>query len=135
MCENTSFMEYRRMIVLTDILKNYSEKFWKISKKTPLKRSGFNNDGDSRPLNLLKTQSYSVKIMTFVAYMLNINSLTGIPHSPNFEKIASYVANPAEFFYLCPRLYFFLFGFNYWIQHYKLFCFKKGTISRALSNI
>ena len=128
-------MEYRRMIVLTDILKNYSEKFWKISKKTPLKRSGFNNDGDSRPLNLLETQSYSVKTMTFVAYMLNINSLTGIPHSPEFWENSFVRGKSSWIFYLWPRLYFFLFGFNYWIQHYKPFCFKKGTISRALSNI
>ena len=67
-----------------ELFRKILKKFWKISKKTPLKRSCFNNDGDSRPLNLLKTQSYSVKTMTFVAYMLNINSLTGIPHSPEF---------------------------------------------------
>ena len=34
-------------------------------------------------------------------------------------------------FYSCPILFHFL-SFNYWIQHYKLFCFKKGSTSRAV---
>ena len=55
-----------------------------MSKKTPLKKSCFNNDGDSRPVNVLKTQSHRVKTMTFVAYMLKIISLTGTPHSQKF---------------------------------------------------
>ena len=56
----------------------------KIFKKTPLKKSCFNNDGDSRPVNVLKTQSHRVKTMTFVAYVLKIISLTGTPHSHEF---------------------------------------------------
>ena len=40
--------------------------------------------------------------------------------------------------YSCPTLLCFL-NFDYWIQHHKFFCFKKGTISRTalgtLSNI
>ena len=58
--------------------------FKKISKKTPLKKSCFNNYGDSRPVNVLKIQSHRVKTMTFVAYMLKIISLTGTPHSHEF---------------------------------------------------
>ena len=55
-----------------------------MSKKTPLKKSCFNNDEDSRPVNVLKTQSHRVKTMTFVAYVLKIISLIGTPHSHEF---------------------------------------------------
>ena len=64
--------------------RKFLNKFFKISKKTPLKKSCFNNDVDSRPVNFLKTQSHHVKTMTFVAYMLKIISLTGTPHSHEF---------------------------------------------------
>ena len=55
----------------------------KISQKTPLKKSCFNNDGYTRPVNVLKTQSDRVETM-FVAYMLKIISLTGTPPSHKF---------------------------------------------------
>ena len=67
-----------------ELLRKFLKNVWKMSKKTPLKKSCFNNDEDSRPVNVLKTQSHRVKTMTFVAYMLKIISLTGTPHSHEF---------------------------------------------------
>ena len=82
-------MEYLQATASTryppeELFRKFLKFFLKISKKTPLKKSCFNNDGDSRPVNVLKTQSHRVKTMTFVAYMLKIISLTGTPHSHEF---------------------------------------------------
>ena len=82
-------MEYLRATASTryspeELFRKFLKFFLKISKKTPLKKSCFNNDEDSRPVNVLKTQSHRVKTMTFVAYVLKIISLTGTPHSHEF---------------------------------------------------
>ena len=78
-------MEYLQATASTkyppeELFRKFLKFFKKISKKTPLKKSCFNNDGDTRPVNVLKTQSDRVKSMTFVAYI----SLTGTPHSHEF---------------------------------------------------
>ena len=79
---------------------SYSEKFWKILKKTPLKKSCFDNDGDSRPETLLKHNLIVLKQVTYVAYMLKIISLTGTPHShelwehfKSFPEICDFFVN------------------------------------------
>ena len=82
-------MEYLQATASTryppeDLFRKFLKKFLKISEKTPLKKSCFNNDGDSRPVNFLKAQSHRLKTMTFVAYMMKIISLTGTPHSHEF---------------------------------------------------
>ena len=59
-----------------ELFRKFLKIFRNISKKRPLKKSCFNDDGDSGLVNLLKTQSYGVKTMTFVTYTLNIISLT-----------------------------------------------------------
>ena len=89
MCDNAYFMEYFQTTASTrhspeELFRKFLKKFLKISDKTPLKKSCFNNEGNSRSVNLLKTQSYRVKTMTFVAYMPKIISLTGTPHSHEF---------------------------------------------------
>ena len=67
------------------LFRKFFDFFFKTSKKTPLKKSCVNNDGDSRPVNVLKTQSRRVKtVIFFVAYMLKIISLMGTPHSHEF---------------------------------------------------
>ena len=58
--------------------------FLKNSKKTTLKKSYFNNDGDSRPETLLKHNLTMLKQVIYVAYMLKIISLTRTPHSHEF---------------------------------------------------
>ena len=78
-------MEYLQAIASTryppeDLFKKFLKKFFKISEKTPLKKSCFDNDGDSRPVNFLKARSHRLKTMTFVAYMMKIISLTGTSH-------------------------------------------------------
>ena len=79
----------------------------------------------------LKKLLYRVKANTYVAYMLKFISLT----VSNFEKTASCVDDPVKnVSYLCPKLFYSL-DYNYRIQHYKLFGFKQGTVSRALPNI
>ena len=67
-------------MLLPDILlKSYSENFWEIPKKTPLKKSCFNNDQDYRPETFLKHN------LTYVTYMLKIILL--FLRATNFEKI------------------------------------------------
>ena len=82
-------MEYLRATASTryppeELFRKFLKNLLKISRKTPLKKSCFNNNGGSRPVNFLKAQSHRVKTMTFVAYMLKIISLTGTPHSHEF---------------------------------------------------
>ena len=69
-----------------ELFRKFLKIFCKVSKKSPVIKPCFNNDGDSRPGNFLKTQSYRVKTMTYVAYMLKIMSLTGTPHSHEFQE-------------------------------------------------
>ena len=52
--------------------------------KTALKKSCFNNDGDSRPETLLKHNLTVLKQVIYVAYKLKIISLIGTPHSHEF---------------------------------------------------
>ena len=101
-------------LLLVDILrKSYLESFWKIPRKTALKRSCFNNFVDSRPKTLQKhnhtedvflqilanfQNNFSLKIIskihpklcqkyvTNVVYMLKITSLTETPLNPEFLK-------------------------------------------------
>ena len=75
-----------------------------------MKKSCFNDNVDSRPGNFLKTQSYRVKIMIYVAYMLKIISLTGTPQSHEFKKIASCVVDPAEYLLFVYKIVL-VFGF------------------------
>ena len=56
-------------LLLPDILlKSCSEKFWKILKKTILKKSCVNNEGDRRPETLLKHNLSILKQVIYVAY-------------------------------------------------------------------
>ena len=105
-----------RRLLLPDILvKSYSELFWKIPKKKPLKKSCFHNDGGSRPETFLKHNHTVLKQVTYVTYMLQIISLTGTIHQPIHQL---------NVIYSFPKL-FYLLSFNYWLQNYKLF-FSKG---------
>ena len=76
-----------RLLLPDILLKSYSEMFWKIPKKIPLKKSCFHNDGGSRPETLLKHNHTVLKQVTYVIYMLQIISLTGTPHSWIMIKI------------------------------------------------
>ena len=121
MCENTCLMEYLQATASTryppdKLSRKFLKIFWKISKKTPLTKSCFKNDGNSRPVNFLKTQSHRDKRMTFVAYMLNINRNSSQPQI--LRKLLCAWLIQLNIFYLCPKLIYF-FGFNYWIQHCK----------------
>ena len=88
-------------MLLPDILlKRYSENAQKIAKKTPLKKSCFNNDGDSRPENVLKHNLTVLEQMNYVAYMLKIISLTGTPHSHEFWENFKSVSKICGFFLL-----------------------------------
>ena len=76
-------MEYLQATASTryppeELCRKFLKIFKKISKKAPLKKSCFKNDGDSRPVN------FRVKTITFVAYILKIISLTGTTHSHEF---------------------------------------------------
>ena len=82
-------MEHLRTAVsvrypLEELFRTSLKFFWKTSKKTPLKRSCFNNDEDCRPGNFLKTQSSRINTMIYVAYMLKIISFTGTTYSHKF---------------------------------------------------
>ena len=121
MCENTCFIEYLQATASTrcprkELFRKFLKSFLKISKKTLFKKSCFNNDGNSRPVNFLKTQSHRVKTMTFEAYMLKINRNSSQPQI--LRKLLCAWLIQLNVFYLCPKLFYF-FGFNYWIQHYK----------------
>ena len=80
------------------LLKSYSEYFWKTPKKTTLKKSYFNNDGDSRPETLLKHNFTMLKQVIYVAYMLKIISLTRTPHSHEFWENFKSVPEICDFF-------------------------------------
>ena len=78
-------MEYLRTTASARYLpEELFRKFLKNPKKTPLKKSCFNNDGDSRPETLSKHHLTVLKQVTYVAYMLKSVSLTGTPHSHEF---------------------------------------------------
>ena len=101
-------MEYLQTTASTgyppeELFRKFLNFFFKTSKKTPLKKSCVNNDGDSRPVNVLKTQSRRVKTMIFVAYMLKIISLIGTPHSHEFGE-DFYLANPAQCFLFVSKI-------------------------------
>ena len=59
--------------------------FLKILKETPLKKSCFNNDEDSRLETLLKQNLTVLKQVTYVACMRKIISVTGTPHRHKFQ--------------------------------------------------
>ena len=73
-----------RLLLADILLKSYPGNFWKIPKKPPLKKSCFDNVGDSTPETLLKHNFTALKQVTYVAYMQKIISLTGTPHSHEF---------------------------------------------------
>ena len=121
MGEKACFMEYLRKTASAiyrpeELFRKFLKTFLKTSKKTPLKKTCFNNDEDSSSGNFLKTQWYRVKTMTYVACMLKIISLTRTPYSHEF------VANLAECFLFMSKVFF---GFIYWIQHINFFVSKR----------
>ena len=91
MGKSTRFMEYLRTPASVryppqELFRTFLKFFWKTSKNTPLKKSCFNDDEDSRPGNFLKTQPCSVKTMIYAAYLLKPISLTGTAYSHEFWK-------------------------------------------------
>ena len=115
LCENTCFMEYIHATASTrcppkELFRKFLTIFLKISKKTPLKKSCFENDGNSRPVNFLKTQSHRVKTVTFVACMLKINRNSS--QSQTLRKLLCAWLIQLNVFYLCPKL-FYSCGSNY----------------------
>ena len=99
MAENTFLWNISGWLPLPDILlKRYSENFWKILKKAPLKKSCFNNDWDSRPETYYNV--VVLKQVTYVAYMLKIILLTGTPHGYEFLENFKSVPEIYDFFLL-----------------------------------
>ena len=140
MGESTRFMEYIKTTAsvrypLEKLCRTFLKLFWKTFEKTPLKKSFFNNDEDSRPRNFPKTQSCLLNRVTYVAYMLKIISLTGTVYSHEICENYFVCGWSKWMSFTCVQKLLYSLDFNYWTQRYKLFCLKKGTISRALSNI
>ena len=66
--------------------------------KTVLKKSCFNNDGDSRPETILKHNLTVLKQVIYVAYKLKIISLIGTPHSHEFWENFKSIPEQCDFF-------------------------------------
>ena len=101
---------YKRLLLADSLLKSYLESFWKISQKTPLKKSCFNNIADCRPETL------------------QIHNLAKLPHdsisslfwtTSNIYHTASFTISMLNARRLDKTVLFHNFFGNFWVRYTK----------------